>query len=117
MEVAMRGTAIGVFVGAGLVMLASWVFATPDAVFAYHGVPAADSESGLIALSSELSDGRQQLVVIDPKLRSVAVYQINPANGELALRCVRNINWDLRMTQFNGASPLPQEIRSMMEQN
>lgn len=112
----MRGTAIGVLVGAGLVMLATSAFSKPDAVFAYHGAQPG-SEGNLIALSNQLTDGRQQLTVIDPKLRVVGVYHVNPANGELTLRSVRNINWDLQMTQFNGASPLPQEIRALLERN
>ena len=35
--------------------------------------------------------------------------------GELALKSVRNIQWDLQMTEFNGVAPLPRDIRAMLE--
>ena len=112
----MRRMAIGVIMVAGVVMLARGALSIPEPVFANHGTsPLADQ--GLIALTSSLEDGREQLTVVDPKLRAVAVYHINPANGALTLRSVRNIHWDLQMSQFNGVSPLPQQIRSMLEQN
>ncbi|MDH3717459.1 MAG: hypothetical protein OES79_05000 [Planctomycetota bacterium] len=112
----MRRMAIGVVMVAGVVMLARGVFPTPEPVFASHAASQLADQS-LITLSSSLEDGRQQLTVVDPKLRAVAVYHINPANGVLTLRSVRNIHWDLQMSQFNGVSPLPQQIRSMLEQN
>jgi len=111
----MQRLAIGFLIGAGLVMLAGSAFSTPDAVFAHHGVPHATG-SELIALSAQLADGREQLTVIDPRARVISVYHISPTNGELALKSVRNIHWDLQMTQFNGVSPLPQELRSLVEQ-
>ena len=111
----MQRLAIGVLIGAGLVMLANSAFSTPDAAYAHHGVPhAAGSE--LIALPTQLADGKQQLTVIDPTARVISVYHISPTSGELALKSVRNIHWDLQMTQFNGTSPLPQELRSLVEQ-
>jgi hypothetical protein len=55
-------------------------------------------------------------MVIDAKLRVMGVYQIDGTSGEIALKSVRNFSWDLQMTEFNAASPLPREIRSLLEQ-
>ena len=112
----MQRLVIGILIVAGMVVWARGALSTPESVFAQHGV-LPPAEQGLIALTSRLDDGREQLTVVDPKLRAVAVYHINSANGALTLRSVRNIHWDLRMSQFNGVSPLPQQIRSMLEQN
>jgi hypothetical protein len=60
-------------------------------------------------------DHRQQLAVIDPETRSLAVYHIDTSSGEISLKSVRNIHYDLRMSEFNGTSPLPREVRSMVE--
>lgn len=57
---------------------------------------------------------RPLLAVLDPQTRALGVYQVDAATGEIALKCVRNIQWDLRLTEFNGVSPLPSEIRSMV---
>ena len=107
----MKAAVIGVLLGAGLVIAmtagASGVHATPLA-------PGTGSD--LITLSTALGDHRQQLTVIDPKLRVMGVYQIDGTTGEIALKSVRNISWDLQMTEFNAASPLPREIRSLLEQ-
>ncbi len=112
----MQRTAIGVLLGAGLAVLVGWVIFPSEKVLAYPGLSQTPS-SELIAVTSALPDGGQRLTVVDPNVRAVAVYHVGAANGELVLRSVRNIHWDLRMTQFNGSSPLPQEIRSLLEQN
>jgi hypothetical protein len=71
---------------------------------------------GLIALSSPAGDHRQQLTVVDPALKVVSVYHIDSVTGDIVLKSVRNIHWDLQMVEFNGSSPSPKEIRSLLEQ-
>ena len=53
-----------------------------------------------------------QLVVLDDSIRSLAVYHVDAA-GNLQLRSVRSLNWDFRMEEFNGAAPLPSELRRL----
>lgn len=72
--------------------------------------------SGMLAFSTTLAEDRQQIVLIDPVARVMSVYHIEPKSGEIVLRAVRNVTWDMEMTVFNGTSPLPQEIRSQLEQ-
>ena len=69
----------------------------------------------MITVSTPLGDQRQQLTVIDTRQRVMCVYQIDNVSGEIALRSVRNIHWDLQLSEFNSASPLPREVRSMIE--
>ena len=112
----MKRAVIGILVGAGLATLACWNTSSPEKAFAQHGL-GNGLGSDLIALTAQTPDGRQLLTVVDPAQRVIAVYHVDPSSGELSLRSVRNIQWDLRMVQFNGATPLPQEIRSLLEQN
>lgn len=77
---------------------------------------AAKPEASLIVMSAPLADGGQQLTVIDPGSRVMCIYHVGPKNGEITLKSVRNITWDLKMTQFNGVNPQPEEIRSLVEQ-
>ena len=68
----------------------------------------------LIALTSDTNEGRQQVTVIDPKLRVMSVYHIEHASGVITLKSVRSIDADLRMDEFNTESPLPREIRAVL---
>ena len=70
---------------------------------------------GLIAHVSA-PDGRPQTVtVIDPRQRVMGVYHVDSSTGEITLKSVRNITWDLQMVEFNSGEPLPQDIRSGLE--
>ena|SRR6476619_938368 len=72
----------------------------------------------LIALPHEGSDGKQQVTIVDPRTRVIAVYQVDKVNGSLALRSVRNVHWDLLMEEYNTShgSPTPRDIRALAEQ-
>ncbi|MBC8355792.1 MAG: hypothetical protein H8E66_27770 [Planctomycetes bacterium] len=78
--------------------------------------PAARPQGELIALNSEVEEGRQQVVVIDPKSRVMSVYHIEHATGVISLKSVRNIHADLLLDEFNTESPLPKEIRAILDQ-
>ena len=113
----MKTAVLVVLLGAGLVIVA--VGATPDRgePFPRRFTPCGSSkpDSELIALSTMLGDKCQQLTVIDPKLKVMSVYHIELATGNIELRCVRNIHWDLQLEYYNGKGLLPSEIQSMLE--
>ncbi len=73
-------------------------------------------QGGLIALDSDTEPTRHQVVVIDPKSRALSVYHIDYATGQISLKSVRNIDADLLMDEFNTDSPLPKEIRAILDQ-
>jgi hypothetical protein len=79
------------------------------------GQPAAASTS-LIAINTSVGDHRQQVTVIDPESRVMGVYHVDGTTGEIVLKSVRNIHWDLQMVEFNGTNPTPREIRTQLEQ-
>jgi hypothetical protein len=60
---------------------------------------------------SMLANGGQQIVLVDSRTRSMAVYHIEA--GKVSLKSVRNLTWDFAMEQFNGQSPLPSELRQI----
>jgi hypothetical protein len=96
---------------------ATWASAGPTALPAQRAVDRDGNGAGqMLAFSNSLSEDRQQITVIDPRERVMSVYHIEPKTGEIVLKAVRNITWDMQMTAFNGASPLPQEIRSQLHQ-
>ena len=75
----------------------------------------AGGQSQLMALSTPVSQKYQQVTVIDPLGRVMSVYHIELASGQIELKSVRNITWDLQMIEFDTAKPAPQEVRSMVE--
>jgi hypothetical protein len=70
----------------------------------------------LLALSHDGPDGRQQITVVDPRQRVMAVYHVDRASGALSLKSVRNLTWDLQIEDFNSGTPAPRDIRALKEQ-
>jgi hypothetical protein len=70
--------------------------------------------TGITALGAVVEGRFQQVTVIDPHHRSMAVYHIRLDSGQIELKSVRNIQWDLQLIDFNGQRPLPQEIQSVL---
>jgi hypothetical protein len=106
--------AFGAGVLASLVMAAVVAALAPSVGWAER--TAVPQNGGLIALAATVGDQRQQVTVIEPSTHVVAIYHVDLASGELTLKAVRNIHWDLQMMEFNGTSPLPGEVRSILEQ-
>lgn len=108
----MKSTLLAAAIGFGAALvLGAW--SGREAVFAQRlGV----TEGGeLIAFPAPAHEGHQLVTVINPRTYSMNVYQVDLADGKLALKSARNIGWDLRMTEFNAQSPLPREIQAMLE--
>ncbi len=119
----MRSTVIGLVVG--FLVSGLWWAGAPSRPEAYAQRPQPVSAGGggvrsaaasdLLALSMELSDGRQQVVLVDGRSRAVGVYHVDRGTGQISLKSVRNVQWDLLMDDFNGGTPAPQEIRSLLD--
>ena len=97
---------------------AYWLAASRETVSA-HQAPAfmagGAGGSALITHYDSAGGGSPLLTVVDPTLHVVAVYSIAPGSGEITLRGVRNFHYDLQMDEFNGVSPTPGEIRSLLQ--
>ena len=114
----MRRAVLGSVVLIGCVIAA--VAAAPDRQDGIppRGVPihfypnAANSD--LIVVSANVRDQYQQMTIIDPKRRTMAVYHQDFATGVPVLRSVRSFEFDLQLEQFNGKEPLPDEIRALL---
>lgn len=97
-----------------ILVIAAWAMSATS-VDAQKVAPPSFGSPGLVSHVVQLGDNKQQLTVIDPAMRVVAVYHIDPSKGEITLKSVRNFHWDLQLLEFNTTAPLPQEIRSMLE--
>ncbi|HEY5311021.1 MAG TPA: hypothetical protein VIK18_00835 [Pirellulales bacterium] len=106
---------VGALTVLGVVVLAAAGARDASAVVA--SPPGVGSAGELITLAAPLGEHRQQLTLIDPRTHVMGIYHVDNITGEIALKSVRNFHWDLQMSEFNAASPLPREIRSMLEQH
>jgi hypothetical protein len=115
MERLMRQTGLGALVGAVLVLLTLCLVGSRNEAVAQRPGGLEPATGELITLTALAAENRQQITVIDPRTRVMCVYQIDPASGIVALKSVRSIQFDLMMQEFNGVSPLPREIRAMVD--
>ena len=109
----MRAAGIGMLVGLGV--LFALTFGFPEASAQRAAPDRASPSAEIIALSFDPGDGRQQVTVIDPRTRVMAVYHVDRTTGALTLKSVRNVHWDLQIEDFNSANPTPREIRALTE--
>lgn len=108
------------WLGFGAILaVAAWRMpATAQSSGAYGVDPAALGMGGgqLVTHFQADEQGRTtSLTVVDSQARVIAVYHLNRETGEIQLKSVRNIRWDLAMKDFNTGSPLPEEIRKGVE--
>ena len=61
--------------------------------------------------TATLSNGQQQLVLVDPTKQTLAVYHIEPSKGEVVLKSVRKFDADFTLEEFNASEPSPTTIR------
>jgi hypothetical protein len=104
------GVVLGTLLVLGLIVGSGWS-ETPTVVGSPN-VPYQPT-SNLITHVPPAEGGPQAIFVVDPAQRVLAVYHVDKSTGEIALRSVRNITWDLQMVEFNSGKPLPQDIRNM----
>ena len=69
----------------------------------------------LVVLPPVVHQQVQQVVVVDQRQRAIAVYHIDLTSGGIRLKAVRQIGWDLMLENFNGATPLPREVRTLVQ--
>ncbi len=107
---------LGALVGAGLAVVALTLVEQSNEVFAQRVSSPAPGGGEMFVFPTLSTDKAQLLTVVDPRLQTMAVYQVELPTGKIKLLSVRAIRWDLQMTYLNNENPLPQEIRALLEQ-
>lgn len=75
------------------------------------GASSSCSTATHLMTTATLSNGYQQLVIVDPAKLTLAVYHIEPSRGDIQLRSVRKIDADFSLEEFNLSEPTPSTIR------
>ncbi len=79
-----------------------------------NSITDAGSKQGELIAISNPSQAGQQLMLVDPRLKVVCIYQVDGSTGQITLKSVRNVHWDMMMDEFNGVSPSPRDIRATL---
>ncbi len=114
----MRSTVVGFAVGLAIAILVGASFSSPGAVRAQR----MDADPPVAArhpvlFTTTVDPQRQMLTVFDPETMALCTYHVEADSGEISLKSVRNLTWDMQMMELNGTNPLPQEIRSMLQRS
>ena len=115
----MRGLVVGVLFGFVVLLVGAAGLADaqgPRSAAERSGQDRVASSTDLLALSHEGPDGRQQITIVDPRQRVMAVYHVDRTTGALGLKSVRNLQWDLMIEDYNSGTPAPRDIRALKEQ-
>jgi hypothetical protein len=109
----MRHSLFGALLGAGLVIAATAGRSSSEPPYTPPIDIASHTSGGELFTQVTAVEGQPLTVtVVDPRQRVMAVYHVDRATGEITPKSVRNITWDLQMTEYNSGKPLPQDIRS-----
>ncbi|MFO0788341.1 MAG: hypothetical protein U0805_02720 [Pirellulales bacterium] len=113
----MRRSLVGALMVASLVIALTATRSFSDsATSAPADTPYRASGSELFTSVTASNDGAPLTVtVIDPRTRVMAVYHVDRSSGEITPKSIRNITWDLQMTDFNCGKPLPQDVRNALQ--
>jgi hypothetical protein len=114
----MRTAVLGFLIVVGLVV-AGWASNPQRGEGVPPQVPLSQLQSTManaemIVASATVGEKFQQLAIIDTKLRVMSVYQVDFSTGAIALKSVRNFQYDQQMTQFNAKEPLPDDLRALI---
>lgn len=97
----------------GLGLLAWWT--NDNSVWAQRGPVGALPTGELMAIPLASANGGNWIALVEPGQRRMAVYEITGA-GQITLKSVRNLTWDLALEEFNVGAPAPNEIRKLLPQ-
>jgi hypothetical protein len=114
----MRRSLFGALLLAGLVIAATIGRGSPETAFGGPGdAPTVSLEDTGLFTQVTAENGQPHIIltVVDPRERAMAVYHVDRSSGEITLKSVRNLTWDLQMVQFNSGNPLPQDIRNGLQ--
>jgi hypothetical protein len=114
----MRAMMVGLLAGVLVTWTLDHAAPNPPKVYAQRFVgsdASASQQSDLVAIAGSVVEGQQSVLLVDTRRQTLGSYQVDAKTGQIALRSVRNIRWDLEMDEFNGMEPTPQKIQALLQ--
>jgi hypothetical protein len=109
-----RQTFANVAVVAVVVGTFCW-YASTELALANQAAPPAIGASGMITHVLQSAVQPTRVIVIDPQLRVMAVYEIGREKAEIKLLSSRNFTFDMQMLGYNSVEPTPEAIKKLLD--
>jgi hypothetical protein len=110
----MRHAAVGMLLGFALLWaLVATAVPSRDAFGQFDRGTRSGQPGDLVTLALPGEVGNF-VAVVDPQ-QVLCVYEVGRMNGNITLKSVRQLSWDLQLDEFNTTNPSPRDIRAMVE--
>ncbi len=90
-------------------------YASAEMAWANQAIAPATGSTGLIAHVQQIDGRPTRVIVIDPALRVMAVYEIGREKAEIKLLSSRNFSYDMQLLGYNSVDPSPEDVKKMLE--
>ena len=94
--------------------LCGW-YANAEMAWANQAIAPATGSTGLIAHVQQIDGRSTRVIVIDPVLRVMAIYEIGREKAEIKLLSSRNFSYDMQLLGYNSVDPSPEDVKKMLE--
>ena len=94
--------------------LCCW-YASAERAWANQAIAPATGSTELIAHVQQFDSRSTRVIVIDPALRVMAVYEIGREKAEIKLLSSRNFSYDMQLLGYNSVDPSPEDVKKMLE--
>lgn len=110
----MRDTFVGMVLGVGLTTFAFVGWQTQPTAHGQTTQDVVNRNADNTVVMTVPTEAGQRVIVFDKTSYSLAAYDIDTLGGRIALRSVRQVQWDMGLEDFNSLPPKPAEVRAMM---
>ena len=104
-------------VAAGVVGVTAFLFCHTDAepTWANQSMSLEAGSTGMVVHVQEDESRPTRVIVVEPQLRVMAVYEIAQEKAQIKFLSSRNLTYDLQMLGFNSVDPSPEDIKKSLE--
>ena len=90
-------------------------YANAEMAWANQAIAPATGSTGLIAHVQQIDGRSTRVIVVDPELRKMAVYEIGQEKAEIKLLSSRDFSYDMQLLGYNSVDPSPEDVKKMLE--
>ena len=90
-------------------------YASAEMAWANQATVPATGSTGMIAHVQQIDGRSTRVIVIDPELRVMAVYEIGREKAEIKLLSSRDFSYDMQLLGYNSVDPSPEDVKKMLE--